>query len=81
MLEGFEHALAGEAIQAPEEHQVKLALRGILKHPPELPPLPVLPARAIDILAGQPPPLGLLAPHESPQVAEVVLDFLALING
>jgi hypothetical protein len=79
-VDSLRHALAPEAVERPEEHEIELTARGVGEELGEYLPiaLPLGAAFVLDILAHGLVPL---ARTPSPELQELVLRILALIVG
>src|SRR5262249_2146624 len=79
VLERFEYALAGEPIQAPEQHQVELLSRGRVEHAAEGRAIRRLAGHLIHEFIGQDPSVTGLAGYEVTQLPQLVLVILTLV--
>jgi hypothetical protein len=76
VLERFEHTFPREAVQAPEQHTVKLAAAGSVEHRLELDAIAALAGCPIGVLPHDRPVLPLA---ELPQLLKLVLGVLPAI--
>src|SRR5262245_60832384 len=78
MLKGFEHALTAEAVEAPEEHHVELALAAVGEKLLELFTVAALAAGAIDVLMDHRP---VLRRGELPELLKLIGHILPAVAG